>query len=383
MLAPSSALAQQQQQQTVSDVLSFLLTSPRIPNADFFVPDPQVVAATEAAVSESLLTGFSTLPIGSSASGFTYRVEPSLGVIQRSSGSFGSFFTERSLTVGQGRGSLGVTFQHASFDTLDGLSLTDGTLEANSSSNAGDAVPFDVETLTLSIKTDTVTVTGTYGVSDRVDVGIALPLIRLSLEGERVDTYRGREQLQATGTSTASGMGDIALRVKYNVMRAPGNGVAIGAELRLPSGDEENLLGTGEASIKPRVVWSFERDRVAIDTDFGYAFGGLTDQFSYGAAVTVVSLPRLMLIGELAGAWLDSVGELTDTTSPHPTLAGVRTTSLNAVEESSNRLLTIFGVKWNPGGTWLVSGNILRRITTAGLTANWVPTLAVEYSFGR
>src|SRR4030095_2988675 len=104
---------------------------------------------------------------------------------------------------------------------------------------------------------------GNYGISDRMDIGAALPLVRLSLSGERVETYRTRApQLQASATGTASGMGDVALRVKYNVFRAPGNGVAIGAEARLPTGDEENLLGAGEASLKPRVVWSGERGRV-------------------------------------------------------------------------------------------------------------------------
>ena len=59
--------------------------------------------------------------------------------------------------------------------------------------------------------------TGNYGVSDRIDLGVAIPFVRLNLQGERVDTYRSQAFLQATGSASASGLGDIVARVKYNV----------------------------------------------------------------------------------------------------------------------------------------------------------------------
>jgi hypothetical protein len=276
-----------------------------------------------------------------------------------------------------------VTLQHSSFDTLDGRSLTDGSLVATASTHVSESAPFDVETLTLNMSMDSLTLTGTYGLSDRVDIGVAVPLLRLRLEGERIDTYRGRTLLQASASASASGIGDMALRVKYNLMRAPGYGIAIGAEARLPTGNEENLLGSGEFSLEPRIIWSVERGRVALDTDFGYAVGGLSGQVGYGAAVTFVAVPRFMLIGEMSGAWLNAVGHLAETTSLHPKLVGVSTIRLSAVEQSSSRMLMVAGFKWNPAATWLVTGNVLRRITTDGLTASWVPTFSVEYAFGR
>ncbi|HEX5106798.1 MAG TPA: transporter [Vicinamibacterales bacterium] len=386
-LTPASASAQQQTQttDTLSETLTFLMTNQSLAETDLPL-DAQAAAATAETIADSLLTGLSTLPIGSSASGFTYRVDRDLGgIVQRASDSFGPFFTERSLTVGQGRGSLGVTLQHVSFDAIDGRSLTDGTFITTTSTVAAPTGPetFDVQTLTLRIRTDSMTLSGNYGISDRVDVGAALPLLRVSLNGERVADRRGARTLQASATGTASGIGDVALRVKYNVFRAPGNGVAIGAEARLPTGDEENLLGSGEASLKPRVVWSVERGRIAVDTDFGYAFGGLSDELSYAAAVTVIGTPRLMLIGEITGGRFGEIGRLTELTTQRQGVTGVSTTRLTATEEARSRFMTVIGAKWNPGATWLVSGNVLRRLSTAGLTARWVPTVAVEYSFGR
>jgi outer membrane putative beta-barrel porin/alpha-amylase len=384
-LVPAPAWAQQ----TLNDTLIFLMTNQSTPDVESPL-DHQVAVATANTIAGSLLTGLSTLPIGSSGTGFTYRVDRDLGgIVQRASDSFGPFFTERSLTVGRGRGSLGVSFQHSSFDALDGRSLTDGTLITAASKVAATSTTpeeiFDVETLTLRIRTNSMTLSGNYGVSDRVDVGAALPLIRVSLDGERVNDNRGNVTLQATATGTASGIGDVALRVKYNVYRAPGNGVAVGAEARLPTGDEENLLGAGEASLKPRVVWSIERGRIAVDTDFGYSFGGLSDELSYAAALTVIGTPRLMLIGEVTGGRFSEIGRLTEITTPRmvPGVTGVSTTRLTANEEARSRFMAVMGAKWNPGATWLISGNVLRRLSTAGLTAQWVPTVSVEYSFGR
>ena len=388
-LAPLTASAQQTQTstQTLSQTLNFLMTNQSTP-----IPEPldhQAAALASDTIADSLLTGLATLPIGSSASGFTYRVDRDLGgVVQRASDSFGPFFTERSLTVGRRRGSFGVTLQHASFEAIDGRSLTDGTLVATASTLEGETEPFDVQRLTLRISTNSMTLSGNYGISDRVDIGAALPLIRVSLSGERVETYRKNPALlQASATGTASGIGDVALRFKYNVYRAPGNGVAIGAEARLPTGDEENLLGAGEFSFKPRVVWSVERGRIAVDTDFGYSFGGLSDELSYAAALTVIGTPRLMLIGEITGGRFSEIGRLTEVTtvtpSPSPNGNDTSTLRLSATDEARSRMMAVFGAKWNPGATWLVSGNVLRRLTTVGLTANWVPTVAVEYSFGR
>lgn len=370
-------------QQTMSDVLSFLLTNRSIPTDDF-VQDEQVAAAVRDTITGSLAIGLATLPVSSSASGFTYRLDQSLGgVPTRASQSFGPFFTDRTLTLGPSRGSLGASYQRSTFTAIDGRDLRDGTLVATASSFGTEPQPFDVETVTLRMHTDTLTLSGNYGAGDRVDIGAAIPFVRLSLEGERIDTYRGRRLTQASASATASGVGDLLVRVKYNALRAAGTGIAFGVDARLPTGDEENLLGTGEAAVKPKIIWSAEADRIAVDGDLGFSFGGLTDEITYGGAVTVIGSPRLMLVGEIAGRRLQSAGKLTEITEPHPRLAGISTIRLSAVEASSHRAVAVVGVKWNPTSTWLVGANVVRRLTTAGVTADWVPSVGIEYSFGQ
>src|SRR6187401_1865975 len=85
--------------QSLQDVLTFLLTNRSIPTDDF-VRDESSAAATSAAIASFVLIELGTLPASTSAGGFTYRLDPALGVSVRTSDSFGPFFTERALTAG-------------------------------------------------------------------------------------------------------------------------------------------------------------------------------------------------------------------------------------------------------------------------------------------
>jgi hypothetical protein len=239
-----------------------------------------------------------------------------------------------------------------------------------------------VETIALFLRSHTVTFSGNLGVTDRLDVGVALPFVRLTLRGERVDALRGVTFLQARADASASGIGDIVIRAKYNVLRRGGSGLAVGAESRLPTGAKENLLGSGKTVLKPRVVASLEGTRVGVHGDLGYAFGGLSKQLDYSTAVTIAANPRLTVVGEMLAQRLDAGGRLMETTAPHPRLIGVDTIRLSAVPEGTERVLAIGGVKWNVAATILLSATVLRPLTDAGLTPRWVPSVAIEYSFG-
>jgi hypothetical protein len=66
-----------------------------------------------------------------------------------------------------------------------------------------ETTPFDVESLSLALRMQTTTLFGNYGVTDWMDVSVAVPLVRLCPVS--VNTYRGASVLQATGSATSSG----------------------------------------------------------------------------------------------------------------------------------------------------------------------------------
>jgi hypothetical protein len=369
-------------QQPITEVLTFLLTNRSIATGDF-VRDEQAAVATRNILTEFLTLELATVAVSSSSGGFTYRLDPTLGLVVRSSDSFGPFFAERSLTAGRHQASLGVGYRSTTFGNIDGRDLRDGTLVSTASILRGETAPFDIETVALRIRTDTMTVTGNYGVTDRLDIGGAIPVVRVSLRGQRIDTYRGRELVQATGSASASGLGDVVVRAKYNVFRDGGSGVAVAGEARLPTGDEDNLLGTGGMTLTPRVVGSYERDRLGIHAELGYSFREASNTLGYAVAVTAVAVPRLTIVGELSGLRLGGTGRLTETTRPHPTLIGVDTIRLTAVEQTTDRIVAVAGVKWNIADTWLLTANVRRPLTAVGLNASWVPTITFDYAFDR
>jgi hypothetical protein len=73
---------------------------------------------------------------------------------------------------------------------------------------------------------------------------------------------------------------------------------------------------------------------------------------------------------------------LIDVVTRHPLLAGIETIRLSAVEQATNRVVAVAGLKWNARATWLVTANVARSLTTSGVTARWMSTVGAEYAFG-
>ena len=149
------------------------------------------------------------------------------------------------MTAGRGHASFGVSATTIEFDRLSGHGISDGTLVTVANRFRDEANPFDTESLTLHVRSSTMTLFGSFGLTDRIEIGAAVPLVRLALDGQRVNVYRGTTFLQASGTGTASGIADIAIRAKVTAFAVGGGGLAVAGELRLPTGDPLNLLGEG------------------------------------------------------------------------------------------------------------------------------------------
>jgi hypothetical protein len=378
LASPLTAAAQQ----PLSDVLSFLLTNRSVGTGDF-ARDEAAALATRDALVTFLLAEVNTLPTNSPASGFTYRLDPELGANVRSSSNFGPFFMERSLTGGKRQMSFGVAYNDAVFDNIDGRSLGDGTLVATAARLVADPQPFDAETLTLRIRTRTVTMLGHIGVTDRVDVSTAVPVVTVAFDGTRVNTYRGTSVVQATATAASSGLGDIRVGAKYSALRRGGSGLSIAGEARLPTGDTDNLRGTGQLEFTPRVIGSWERDRVAIHGNLGYALGQRPGEVEYAGGLTIAAHGRFTLMTELMGGQTASGGRLVDVVESHPSLAGVETIRLSSTPQATTRLQVATGFRWNVATTWLLSVNVLRPLTTAGLNARWMTSVVFDYTLGN
>ena len=124
-----------------------------------------------------------------------------------------------------------------------------------------------------------------------------------------------------------------------------------------------------------RIYTSASAFTVRSDTRYG-----VSDGLRHPGAVTAAA-PRVTIVGELLGRRLDGFGRLTETTLPHPRLAGVDTIRLTGSGETTDRIVLVAGFKWNVASTWLLTANVIRPITDVGLSAPWVPGVTFDYWF--
>jgi hypothetical protein len=367
-------------QGTVNDVVGFLVTNQAVPTGDF-QKDRAAAEAARDAIAKSLLLDLTSVPLATASSGFLYRLNPELGTVERATESFGGFFVERALTPGNGHASFGVSTSTASFDRFDGRSLRDGALITIANQFRDEAAPFDTESLVLHLRSSMMTLFGSVGIGSRVEIGAAVPLVQLTLDGQRINNYRGATLIQASGNATASGLADIALRGKVNLMAVRAGGVAVAGEVRLPTGDANNLLGAGKASLRMMGIGSFEHGPFAVHGNAAVVTGGISSEYDLAGAISVAVDPRLTLSGETLIRKVTELHSLALVAAPHPTLVGVDTFRLAPTLGAETLAGVVTGLKWNATHTLVIGGHLNWPLNRGGLTAPVTPTIALEYAF--
>lgn len=378
----NGALQPEARAQSVSDVLTFLVTNQGVQTGSV-ERDRAAALATSSTISRALLANLATLPVATSSSGFVYRLNPELGTMQRVTQSFGPFFVERAMTAGRGQVSVGLTFQQLRFTQLDGHNLRDGSLITTANQFTDETTPFDVDQLTLKIAASVATLYGNVGITDRVEVGVAAPMVSLMLDGSRVNTYRGTAFTQASATARSIGLADLVVRTKFTAYRDEGVAVAGAVDLRLPTGRNEDLLGAGTRSVKFSAIGSLESGRVSSHLNAGVTVGGLATELSYGGALALAASGHVTVIGEVIGRMIDTASGIVPVAVPHPTLRGVETIRLTPAGSRLDIVSVVPGVKWNLSNTWVLAANVTVPLTKDGLTAPFTPFVGLDYALGR
>ena len=127
----------------------------------------------------------------------------------------------------------------------------------------------------LNMDASVLTLAGTVGITDELEVAVAAPIVSLHVDGSRVNTYRGRTFTQADARAQSVGLADLTIRSKYRFAGDGGSGIAAAVDLRLPTGREQDLLGAGAAALKLSGIGSIERGAVSAHGNAGFTVGGL------------------------------------------------------------------------------------------------------------
>lgn len=409
------------------------------------IPDTAAIGAVEA-FNDRLRSQFANFPLGSSSGGFTYTYDEQLGTYTRRSASFGPAFTERAMTIGRRQRSVGVNFQHTSFDSFGGESLSDRSItfylpHTDCCSPAapppsalipgfeGDIIEAALE---LKATTNTFAFFANVGLTDHLDLGVAVPLTHVSMEASvratiiRLSTQttplvhtfvHGQNVSESifSESGDATGIGDLVVRSKYNFLTRGDTGLSAAVDLRLPTGDADNLLGLGTTQAKLYLIWSQNHERLSPHVNIGYTVSGsgdraatrggytplgVSDELNYAGGVELVLNPQLTLIGDVLGRTLIDAGKIEAEAKTFRFRPGAASPGTTALETSATNPLTnapyrqlaltpgnlnlalgSVGAKYNPVPNVLLSGNVLFPLTNGGLRDRLTVAFGVDFAF--
>ena len=363
----------------------------------------------------ALVSQLTALPLPSPASGFTYAFDSATGTFRRTTRSFGPILSDRAETIGRGQLSVGFNYQHFSFDSLDGVDLSTVPAVFTHDDFQLGGGRLDVVTTANTVEASLAQWTGaiTYGITDRIDVSLAVPIVRTTLsvvsnaQIQRIgtsdpaihffhdETARGGfgDHKQFFGQGSASGVGDLIARVKANAVREETRALAVGVDVRLPTGDEKDLLGSGAWGVKPfaalsasygrlspraNIAWQWNgRSVLANDVRAGLT-GELPDQLFYVVGTDVGVSERFSLALDLLGQHVFDTPLLVE--RAFTVGASERTfADIDFVTGSIDALAGSAGLKINVAPHILVNFNLRFHISGGGLQDRLTPLVGLEF----
>ena len=422
---------------------------------------------------------FALIPLVSPAPGLTLTFDKTLGVFVASDDSFGPTLSERASTIGKHRLAIGFNYEYLHFDSIDGINLNhfqtvdlhgdipgDGHLLGSGCSiNGTDPGPqntggcgivrdYILAQNSIKLRMNQYTAFVTFGLTSRIDISAAIPVLDVSLtmtsnatvvqnsksngtvflnpsiknsEGDPACLFDSAANGEAghvpvgclnetfSKRNQASGLGDITLRGKATVWKGERTGIALGLDVRLPTGDELNFLGSGAYGFKPFAIWSYD-GRISPHVNVGYernsssriagdlttgTKGEIPNQFLYSVGAdmaltrrltgavdligqrvfdaTRITLAPVTVLGACDGpALTDRAISGTLCTTAGPKVPGLTSAAVTSGSYSINNAL--LGLRYRPFGKLLVSASVLLKLDNGGLRAKAIPLVSATYT---
>ncbi len=425
-------------------------------------------------LSASIATELSVIPIASPASAVITRTDPTTGAELPVSSTLGPIFTERAETIGKHKFYIGFSNQDFHFTSLNGQSLrglqvlldaggrpTGLTAGATPSNQILTTYPATVGS-GVDVRLGQNVAFLTYGLTDRLDVSVGLPVVHASITGEtaNAEIYVGagngksgltntncwcldtltpgvapvnRSGLQLPGVinevaASHTGFGDMLIRGKGTLIRRRNLALALGADLRVPTGDAHQYLGTGATAIKPflalslyttplshgivfsphvNVGWQYSGKSVlggqltpselaagppvSLGVPFNATNGFLPDVFSWAVGTEVALGRRNTVVADILGNQIGLVHGISNmktvvTSGLDPSCTtGCKLEPVSGLvgtgPVSLNQYSGAFGYKSRIAGNLVGTFNMLVRFDNNGLVARAVPLFGLSYTF--
>lgn len=336
------------------------------------------------ALNNTIAAQVGAIPFASAASGFAFRYDDDLGTFVQVAESFGPIYAERAETIGAGRFNANLSFaqfQYSEFLGADLDHLVVSTLHEAETLDPDDVrTSFELDTvditMDLDIRIKSLVFAGTYGITDRFDIGILVPFSRVEMNIDAhadvvkspenlipvdVHTFEGGpESPNDRANGSANGLGDIWLRAKYHWLESESNNLAAEIVVKTSTGDDSDFLGTGEATARPLLVYSRTFGSFTPHINLGYEFNfddSKKNSLEYAAGFDYGSQLLTFAVSVLGSREMNG--------------DGIADTIINGAT----------GVKFNPFGNYIVTVNALFPLNDDGLRSDLIATVGIEKNF--
>src|SRR5688572_2610874 len=160
-----------------------------------------------------------------------------------------------------------------------------------------------------------------------------------------------------------------------------------GVDVRMPTGEEDKLLGSGGAQAKLLLLGAVTKGNTAPHFNIGYTFvPGLTtsqvrrgsprpDEINYATGIDVALSTQVTIAGDLVGRTL-----MNGTRVFRETVGGFNS-SLDTDKRNVHLLLGTVGGKVLIGNMWLVTASIAFPLNNNGVKPGVTPVIGFERAF--
>jgi hypothetical protein len=415
LVAATSLSAQSLREQIRSDLFTFgncgqplCLAGALTGHGSHFIPATQSAAGDILdLLGNSLAASVSNTPVGATSSGVTYQFVGGLPVKTATSG--GPIFGERAQTLGKGRFFIGANFSAMHFERLRGTRMND--IQFNFTHQdippvgiLGDP-QFENDVVNVRVAMNVNLIVSTFvasvGIVDGMDLSVAVPVVHASVQGTSVATIIPAEfpsPHRFAGTDSApvmtavagmdgaaTGLGDVAARLKINVTQSNAFGAALLLDGRFPTGNEQNLLGAGKFSGRGLGIFSAKFGTLAPHFNLGYVFrdaklsnNSLIATAGFDNAVSGGTTLAFDLLSEwqLGASKLPIPGPVQyQAPYPHTVIP------TNIPDQKDDFLSASVGFKFQTPRGVLITTNALFPLRNSGMQPSVVWTGGLEYNF--
>ena len=374
-------------------------------------------------LSNFIAANVTSFPSSSPQIGVTY--DFSTGVPVRQVESLGPIFSETPGTIGKNRLTLGANISVLTLNTIRGEPLSGAEFnfvhQDVGSSGLGE-IEFERDLLVVRPRLNVDAVIyglfANYGISDRLDVGVAIPVVSLSLEGRaeaEILAYSGgdpnlhffggteddpllEQSYQYSASETFVPAVDV--RAKYQ-LGTQGTPLGVIGTLSIPTSGEGSLLGERELGARIALVGATSFGSVRPHANIGYDMRG-TEGDADGVQIALGLDANLSSQFNLAGALLatipvedpirfyDTEAEIgdpgwrvqyvLDDVGPNGALERVEEPFTTIEDQSDTSVLLSFGSRFAPTEKLQGFVNVLVPVVSGGLQSTLVPTVGLSAS---